>query len=121
MLTITLIPESAAADIFAVKCCGGTLPDQNLEIQIENRGAVSVAVASRIVFENANETRPIEAVCPAGGRELPPGDIASLYTALAPETLACYRHIVLFDREGQPFRFPVQPGSKVGPVAAHSK
>ena len=121
MLTITLIPESAAADIFAVKCCGGALPDQNLEIQIENRGEAPLAVVSRIVLENANENRSIEAVCPAGGRELLPGDIASLYTALAPEVLACYRHIVLFDREGRPFRFPVRPGSKAGPVAVRSK
>ncbi len=121
MLTITLIPESAAADVFAVKCCGGALPDQNLEIQIENRGAAAVAVANRVVLENANETRIIDAVCPIGGRELPPGDIASLYTALAPEVLAGYRHIVLFDREGRPLRFPVRPGIKTGPVATRSK
>ncbi len=121
MLTVTLIPDSAAADIFAVKCCGGALPDQNLEIQIENRGAAAVAVVSRIALENENETRTFDAVCPAGGRTLPPGDIASLYTALAPEALTCYRHIVLFDREGRPFRFPVRPGSSVGPVADRSR
>ena len=109
MLTVTLIPESAAAEIFAVKCCGGALPDQNLEIQIENRGTASVAVASRIVLESGCERRTIDAVCPLGGRVLPPGDIASLYTALAPEILARYRHIVLFDRQGQPYRFPIQP------------
>ena len=108
MLTVTLIPESAAAEIFAVKCCGGALPDQNLEILIENRGTASVAVASRIVLESGNEMHTIEAVCPAGGRVLPPGAIASLYTALAPEVLARYRHIVLFDRQGQPHRFPIQ-------------
>ena len=38
MLTITLMPESAAADIFAAKCCGGALPDQNLEIQFDREG-----------------------------------------------------------------------------------
>ncbi|MDJ0990101.1 MAG: hypothetical protein QNI85_08820 [Desulfobacterales bacterium] len=38
MLTITLIPESAAADVFAVKCCGGALSDQNLEIQFDREG-----------------------------------------------------------------------------------
>ena len=121
MLTITLMPESAAADIFAAKCCGGALPDQNLEIQIENRGAAAVAFVSRIALENENETRTIDAVCPAGGRELPPGDIASLYTALPPEILAGYRTIVLFDREGRPFRFPVRPGSKGGSAAGRSK
>ncbi len=33
MIEINIIPDSAAADIFAGKCCGGALPDQNLEIQ----------------------------------------------------------------------------------------
>ena len=33
---------------------------------------------------------------------------ADFGTALAPEVLARYRHIVLFDRQGQPYRFPIQ-------------
>lgn len=111
ILSVTLIPDSAAADIFAVKCCGGALPDQNLEILIENRGTVPVAIASRIALENEAETHAIQAVCPAGGRHLPPGDIAALYTALAPRVLARYRHIVLFDRKGRAFRFPIRKGS----------
>lgn len=108
MLTITLIPDSAAADIFAVKCCGGALPDQNLEIQIENRGTAAVSIASRVVLEREGETRALDAVCPAGGRHLPPGDIAALYTALEPEVLVQYRQIVLFDREGRAYRFPIR-------------
>ena len=120
MLTITLLRNSAAADIFAVKCCGGALPDQNLEIQIENRGAATVAVANRMVLENADETRTVDAVCPVGGRALPPGDIASLYTALAPEVLDRYRHIILFDRTGRTHRFPVRPDSKAEPLTHRS-
>jgi hypothetical protein len=111
MLTITLIPDSAAAEIFAVKCCGGALPDQNLEILIENRGPAAVDVASRIVLEDGDARLTIEAVCPAGGRHLAPGDIAALYTALDPRVLARYRQIVLFDRSGRAFRYPIDTGA----------
>lgn len=111
MLKVTIIPDSAATDIFAVKCCGGALPDQNLEIQIENQGTAPVFIASRIVLEKPGETRALDAVCPAGGRNLPPGDIVALYTALAPDVLAQYRHAVLFDREGRSYRFSIPKGS----------
>ena len=108
MLAITLIPDSAVAEILAVKCCGGALADQNLEIQIKNHGTVPVSIASRIVLAKQDETRTIEAVCPAGGRHLLPGDITALYTALDPRLLAQYRQIVLFDRSGRSYRFPIQ-------------
>jgi hypothetical protein len=107
MLAVTLIPDSAATEIFAVKCCGGALPDQNLEIQIENRGAATVAIASRVVLENKDTTRELTAVCPVGGRQVAPGAIAALYTALDPEILAQYRHVVLFDQAGRSYRFPI--------------
>ena len=109
MLAITLIPDSAAAEIFAAKCCGGALPDQNLEIQIENRGPSAVALASRIVLAQEGATRSLDAVCPAGGRLLPPGDVVALYTALDVEILFQYREIVLFDQDGRAYRFPIQP------------
>jgi hypothetical protein len=108
MLTITLIPDSAAAEIFAVKCCGGALPDQNLEILIANRGPSPVAIDSRIALAKPGAVRAITAVCPAGGRTVPPGEVASLYTALDTDVLKQYRHIVLFDREGRPYRFALQ-------------
>ena len=47
MLEVTVIPDSPVAEIFACKCCGGGLPDQNLEIRIVNRGPVDITLQSR--------------------------------------------------------------------------
>lgn len=111
MLEVTIIPDSPMADIFACKCCGGGLPDQNLEILIFNHGSTAVAIRSRLRLENGSEALDWEAVCPAGGRQIPPGEVAALYAGLDPAVLARYRNLVLFDRQGGMHRFPLAGGT----------
>ncbi|GEM_PF-1610018 len=107
MLEVTIITDSPVADIFACKCCGGSLPDQNLEILIFNRGTIAVAIQSRLRLENGPDALDWEAVCPAGGRQIPPGEVAALYTRLDPSVLERYRDLVLFDRQDGTHRFPL--------------
>ena len=114
MLEVTVIPDSPVAEIFACKCCGGGLPDQNLEIRIANRGDVAVTLQSRFRLEGAAGVLDWNAVCPAGGRSVAPGDVAALYADLDPDRLSHYQVLVLFDDNGRRHCFPLAGGAEVG-------
>jgi hypothetical protein len=113
MLEVTIVPDSPVADIFASKCCGGGLPDQNLEIRIVNRGTTDVAVESRFRLEGDEGILDWRAVCPLGGRRVAPGDVAALYANLDPGLLAHYRILALFEENGAVRRFPLQGGGEI--------
>lgn len=115
MLEVTVIPDSAVAEIFASKCCGGGLPDQTLEILVANHGTATVELQSRFRLEGAGQVLDWRAVCPAGGRRIAPGDVAALYADLDPACLGRYRVVVLFDHQGQPHRFPLSGGMETLP------
>ena len=116
MLEVTVIPDSAVADIFASKCCGGGLPDQNLEIRIANRGEAAVALQSRFRLEGTGGRLDWTAVCPAGGRRIAPGEVAALYADMDPALLAGFQVIVLFDDGGKTHRFPLAGGAEIPAV-----
>ncbi|MGD9332734.1 MAG: hypothetical protein PVJ53_15585 [Desulfobacterales bacterium] len=107
MLAVTIIPDSPVAEIFARKCCGGGLPDQSLEIRIVNRGAAALDIQSRFRLEQGAPALEWTAVCPAGGRHVAPGDVVALYADMDPARLTRYRVLVLFDRQGRSYRFPL--------------
>lgn len=113
MLEVTVIPDSPVAEIFASKCCGGGLPDQNLEIRITNHGPTAVRLQSCFRFEGEGDVLDWKAVCPAGGRSVASGDVAALYADLDPAVLNRYRVIVLFDDRGRPHRFPLAGGAEI--------
>ena len=116
MLEVTVIPDSPVADIFACKCCGGGLPDQNLEIRITNHGPSEVTVRSRFRLEGY-DALDWRAVCPAGGRRIAPRDVAALYADLDPAILARFRFLVLFSGDGRSLRFPLSGGREILPSA----
>lgn len=113
MLEVTVIPDSPVAEIFACKCCGGGLPDQNLEIRVANRSDVAVTLQSRFRLEGANGVLDWAAVCPAGGRSIAPGDVAALYADVDPAVLARFRVIVLFDDRGRAHPFSLAGGAEI--------
>ena len=114
MLEVTVIPDSPVAEIFACKCCGGGLPDQNLEIRIANRGDAAVTLQSRFRLEGADGVLDWSAVCPAGGRSIAPGDVAAFYADLDPERLGRFQVIVLFDNHDRSHRFALAGGAEIG-------
>jgi hypothetical protein len=109
MLEVTVIPDSPMAEIFGGKCCGGGLPDQNLEILIRNYGPTPIEIQSRFRLEDGDEPLLCEAVCPVGGRSIAPGEVAALYAGLDPVILTRYRSLVLFDHQGRSHRVPIGP------------
>ena len=113
MLEVTVIPDSPVEEIFACKCCGGGLPDQNLEIRVANRGDAPVTLQSRFRLEGADGVLDWKAVCPAGGRFIAPGDVAALYADMDPALLARFHMIVLFDDGGKARRFPLAGGVEI--------
>jgi hypothetical protein len=104
MLEITVIMNSAVAEVFACKCCGGGLPDQNLEIQVRNAGNRPVHMADRFDLEGPEGRRAWTAVCPAGGRTIAPGDVGGLYAAMDEALWERFTTLVLYDGEGRPHR-----------------
>jgi hypothetical protein len=107
MLEITVIMNSAVAEVFAWKCCGGGLPDQNLEIQVRNPGPLPVHLADRFDLEGPGERLAWTAVCPLGGRTIAPGDVGALYAAMDEAVWERFTTLVLYDGEGQPYRVPL--------------
>jgi hypothetical protein len=117
VLEVTVIADSPVAEIFATKCCGGGLPDQNLEIRIVNRGAAAVTLQSRFRLEGTGGDLDWNAVCPAGGRSIAPGDVAAFYADMDPARLARFQAIVLFDDHGKGYRFPLAGGKDIEDTA----
>lgn len=107
MLAVTVIMNSAVAEIFACKCCGGGLPDQNLEIQVRNHGPHPVHLADRFDLEGPGGRLAWTAVCPAGGRTIAPGDVGALYAAMDEGVWERYTTLVLYDGEGRTHRVPL--------------
>jgi hypothetical protein len=113
MLEVTVIPDSPVAEIFAAKCCGGGLPDQNFEIRITNHGRSEIAIQSRFRLEGAGDLLDWRAVCPEGGRRIAPEAVAALYADLDPAIAARFLFLVLFDDEGRAYRFPMGGGVEI--------
>lgn len=113
MLEVTVILDSPVADIFASKCCGGGLPDQTLEIHVMNRRTTEIALQSRLRLASGDEALDWTAVCPAGGRRIPPGDVVALYADLDAALIAAFHTLILFEANGTEHRFPLGGGQEI--------
>lgn len=109
MIAVTIIHNSSMEDVLAFKCC--SLPDQNLEIHIRNTGERPVVIQGYIDLENDSGTIRCNYVYPPWERSLPPGELAAFYCQMDRELWNQYRTLIIFDTEGNAYRFPL---SKMG-------
>jgi hypothetical protein len=106
MLEIRPIMNSAVEEIFAFKtCCGLKLFDQNLEIQLVNRGPNPAVVPSCFDLETPEGIRRIANLMPSGDLRIEPGEIRAFYCCLDENLWARAEKIIFYDREGN--RYPI--------------
>jgi hypothetical protein len=106
MLEIRFIMNSAVEDILAFKtCCGLKMFDQNLEIQLTNRGRATVVVPSHFDLESPEGVKRVDHLVPHGDLRIEPGEIKAFYCCMDENLWNKAGKVVFYDREGN--RYPV--------------
>ncbi|MCP4613923.1 MAG: hypothetical protein GY845_34990 [Planctomycetes bacterium] len=90
-------------EILAFKCCN--LPDQNLEIHVNNIGENPVTVPGRFNLENENDILECSHLFPPWGQTIQPGTGAAFYCAMDESEWEQYQTLTIFDSEGCAYRF----------------
>jgi len=105
MLEIRVIMDSPVEQIFGFKtCCGLKVFDQNLEIQIKNRGDLPVTVPSFFDLEGSGQTKRFEHLMPPGEHVIAGGDIMAFYCYMDESEWSTASRLVLYDREGTSYQ-----------------
>jgi hypothetical protein len=106
MLEIRFLMNSPVEDIFAFKtCCGLKMFDQNLEIQLVNRGPRPIVLPSYFDLETPEGTRRVENLMPPGDLQIEPGEIRAFYCCMDENLWARAEKIIFYGLEGM--RYPV--------------
>jgi hypothetical protein len=107
-LSIRPIMNSAVEEIFAFKtCCGIGVFDQNLEIQITNRGTEPVQIPAYFDLTDRAGVHRIETVMPQGVLSLEPGETKAFYCSMDEGRWESAQEIVLYDVEGNSYSVEV--------------
>jgi len=106
MLDIRVIMNSAVEDVLAFKtCCSLKMFDQNLEIQVTNRGKRPVTVPSYFDLKSDDGVSRVETLIPHGEHTLPAGEIMAFYCYMDEMSWRKAHTIVMYDDQGT--RYPV--------------
>lgn len=100
-LVIHAIMNSVMEDVlkFKTACCF-RLTDQNVEIRVENRGQVPVAVPSYFDLEGKEGIKRIDTLFPSGWQTIAPNDTIAFYCNVDETIWNNYERLVFYDREG---------------------
>lgn len=103
MLALRVIMNSPMEEILAFKCC--SIPNQNLEMHVRNRGDRSITITPRFVLENERNCWECAHLFPPWEQTLAPGEAAAYYCSMPPPLWEQFTAISIFDREGNAYRF----------------
>ncbi len=107
MLQVKVIMNSSVGEVLAFKCCA--LPDQNLEVHLQNTGAEPVVLDGSMVLEGQHESRRIDHLYPPGEIRVPPEDVTAVYCYVDSDGWERYEAVAFQDRSGRVYRFPIRP------------
>jgi hypothetical protein len=111
MLTLRVIMNSACEAVFGFKtCCGLKAADQNLEVQVVNRGDRPVIVPSFFDLETDEGVKRYEHLLPHGRHELQPGEIKAFYCYMDPVEWARARRLAMVDGDGRVYSVDLPNG-----------
>jgi len=105
MIDVTIIHDSSMEDVLSFKCC--SLHDQNLELHIRNTGETPIVIPGYVELENENENIRCNHLYPPWERTISPGDVAAFYCYMDDKTWNRYQTLVVFDGDGNRYRFPI--------------
>lgn len=103
MLEVKIIMNSVMEEILAFKCCN--LPDQNLEMHVNNNGDHPVIVPSRFTLENETDTLECSHLFPPWGQTIQPGTGAAFYCSMDESEWEQYSKLTIFDEDGNTYKF----------------
>lgn len=103
MLEVKIIMNSVMEEILAFKCCN--LPDQNLEMHVNNAGDQPVTVPGRFVLENEKGRMDCSHLFPPWPQKIEPGDGAAFYCSLDESVWRQYSRLTIFDIDGNAYSF----------------
>lgn len=95
--------NSVMEEILAFKCC--SIPNQNLEIHVNNVGDHPVTVPGRFVLENENDSMDCSHLFPSWDQKILPGNGVAFYCSMDESDLDKYSTLTIFDREGNIYKF----------------
>jgi hypothetical protein len=108
MLEIRAIMNSAVEDIFGFKtCCGFRAYDQNLEIQIKNRGDRPVVVPSHFDLKSEAGKHRVDNLMPQGDQRIEPEEVKAFYCFMDETQWKAARQMVFYDTEGNSYEVDV--------------
>jgi hypothetical protein len=100
VLAIKAIMGTAVEDIFAFKCCGARIADQNLEIHLTNHGNDPVVVPSFFDLIEENGPHRINTLLPHGPQTIEPQATVAFYCAMDEAQWKRARRIAFYDING---------------------
>lgn len=104
MLDIRIIMNSAVEEIFAFKtCCGSQVFDQNLEIQVFNRGKKPVTMKSCLDLEGEFGVHRVDTLMPQGEQLVDPGTVTAFYCYMDEALWKRSRRMIFHDDTGNAY------------------
>jgi hypothetical protein len=106
MLAIKIVMGSSCEELFAKKCCNYS--DQNLEIQLTNKGDKPLSIPSFCDFaSNEGKLDRIDYLMPHGNLCLEPGQSASFYCYMDENKFKNYNQVIFHDDAGNKYNSPI--------------
>jgi hypothetical protein len=106
MLEVKIIMNSVMEEILAFKCCN--LPDQNLEMHVNNIGENRVTVPGRFNLENENGILECSHLFPPWGQTIQPGSGVAFYCSMDESEWEQYSKLTVFDEDGNTYSFSIK-------------
>lgn len=103
MLEVKIIMNSVMEEVLAFRCCN--IPDQNMEMHVNNVGDQPVIVPGRIVLENEKDSMDCSHLFPPWDQKILPGEGVAFYCSMDESDLEKYSALTVFDTEGNTYKF----------------
>ncbi len=106
MLEVKIIMNSVMEEILAFKCC--SIPNQNLEMHVNNVGDHPVTVPGRFILENDKDSMDCSHLFPPWDQKILPGDGVAFYCSMDESVWDQYSTLTIFDKESNAYRFSME-------------
>ena len=103
MLEVKIIMNSVMEEILAFRCCN--IPNQNLEMHVNNVGDRPVTVPGRFVLENEKSSLDCSHLFPPWDQTIQPGEGVAFYCCMDESEWKRYKTLTVFDKNGNAYKF----------------
>ena len=112
MLKVKVIMNSVMEEILSFRCCN--IPNQNLEMHVDNIGDLPLTVPGRFNLGNEKGTLECSHLFPPWGQTIQPGTGVAFYCSMDESEWEQYETLTVFDNEEKSYRFLVKDITEYG-------